>query len=94
SAARLSLPPIGAAAAAGASTPGTGGRAEAPGRPSRGKAVVPEADVRRFEKENLLAALEATGGRVYGRGGAADLLGVKPTTLASRLKKLGIVTRS
>ena len=58
------------------------------------KAVVPEADVRRFEKENLLAALEATGGRVYGRGGAADLLGVKPTTLASRLKKLGIVTRS
>ena len=45
--------------------------------------------MRRFEKENLLAALEATGGRVYGRGGAADLLGVKPTTLASRLKKLG-----
>ena len=72
---------------------GRGGRA-APERPSRGKAVVPEADVRRFEKENLLAALEATGGRVYGRGGAADLLGVKPTTLASRLKKLGIVTRS
>jgi transcriptional regulator with GAF, ATPase, and Fis domain len=94
SASRLSLPPIGAASAAGHSAGGGGPRGDFPVRPSRSKAVVPEADVRRFEKENLLAALEATGGRVYGRGGAADLLGVKPTTLASRLKKLGIVTRS
>jgi transcriptional regulator with GAF, ATPase, and Fis domain len=72
------------------------GRAARPdlSRPGRPRTVVPEADVRRFEKENLLAALEATGGRVYGRGGAADLLGVKPTTLASRLKKLGIAPRS
>jgi transcriptional regulator with GAF, ATPase, and Fis domain len=62
--------------------------------PARSKSVVPEVDVRRFEKENLMAALEATGGQVYGRGGAADLLGVKPSTLASRLKKLGIATRS
>jgi transcriptional regulator with GAF, ATPase, and Fis domain len=50
--------------------------------------------VRRFERENLLAALGAAGGRVYGPGGAADLLGVKPSTLASRLKKLGIGTRA
>jgi transcriptional regulator with GAF, ATPase, and Fis domain len=89
SASRLVLPPIGAGR-----DPTPAGRGEVPGRPLRGKNVVPEADVRRFEKENLLAALEATGGRVYGRGGAADLLGVKPTTLASRLKKLGIATRS
>jgi transcriptional regulator with GAF, ATPase, and Fis domain len=74
--------------------PGLTPRADVAPRPGRAKAVVPEADVRRFEKENLLAALEATGGRVYGRGGAADLLGVKPTTLASRLKKLGIGPRS
>ena len=97
SATRLTLPPMGlAAAGAGAahSAASVAARAEGAARPGRGKAVVPEADVRRFEKENLLAALEATGGRVYGRGGAADLLGVKPTTLASRLKKLGIVTRS
>jgi transcriptional regulator with GAF, ATPase, and Fis domain len=58
------------------------------------KAVVSEADLRRFERENILAALEATRGRVYGRGGAAELLGLKPTTLASRLKKLGISVRS
>jgi transcriptional regulator with GAF, ATPase, and Fis domain len=90
SASRLALPSIGAVRDAA-----SGARAADPSiRQQRAKTVVPEADVRRFEKENLLAALEATGGRVYGRGGAADLLGVKPTTLASRLKKLGIATRS
>jgi transcriptional regulator with GAF, ATPase, and Fis domain len=88
----LVLPALGGAREPGA--PGPGSRAELPARPARFKTVVPEADVRRFEKENLLAALEVTGGRVYGRGGAADLLGVKPTTLASRLKKLGIGPRS
>jgi transcriptional regulator with GAF, ATPase, and Fis domain len=56
---------------------------------SQRRSVLAEADMRRLERDNLLAALEATGGRVYGRGGAAELLGVKPTTLASRLKKLG-----
>jgi DNA-binding NtrC family response regulator len=65
----------------------------ASGRSAKSGGIVPEAEVRRFERENLLAALGATGGRVYGRGGAADLLGVKPSTLASRLKKLGIATR-
>jgi hypothetical protein len=62
-------------------------------RPAPGTAVVSEADIRRFERSNIAAALEATGGRVYGRGGAAELLGLKPTTLASRLKKLGLTSR-
>jgi transcriptional regulator with GAF, ATPase, and Fis domain len=88
-ASRLALPSIGTVREAA-----TIARTDPTVRQQRAKTVVPEADVRRFEKENLLAALEATGGRVYGRGGAADLLGVKPTTLASRLKKLGIATRS
>jgi|GEM_PF-1811206 len=57
------------------------------------KAVLSEEDVRRFERDNIVAALEATQGRIYGRGGAAELLGLKPTTLASRLKKLGISAR-
>lgn len=63
-------------------------------RPAPGTAVVSEADIRRFERSNIAAALEATGGRVYGRGGAAELLGLKPTTLASRLKKLGFSSRT
>src|SRR5262245_15949061 len=38
----------------------------------------------------LEAALAVCGGKVFGDGGAAKLLGMKPTTLASRLKALGI----
>jgi transcriptional regulator with GAF, ATPase, and Fis domain len=36
------------------------------------------------------AALKAADGRLFGKGGAAELLGLKPTTLASRLKRLEI----
>lgn len=42
------------------------------------------------ERANLMAALEAANWKIYGAGGAAELLGVKPTTLASRLQSLGI----
>jgi hypothetical protein len=47
-------------------------RRDPPERLRSGKAVFSEEDVRRFERENILAALEATKGRVYGRGGAAE----------------------
>jgi formate hydrogenlyase transcriptional activator len=42
------------------------------------------------ETRAILAALEAAGWRISGRGGAADLLGLKPTTLHAKMKKLGI----
>ncbi len=51
---------------------------------------VPYPELRRREHQNLLAALAATGWKVHGQGGAAELLQVKPTTLASRIKKLGL----
>lgn len=35
-------------------------------------------------------ALRHCNGKVFGRGGAAELLEIKPTTLASRIKSLGI----
>jgi transcriptional regulator with GAF, ATPase, and Fis domain len=38
----------------------------------------------------ITQALAAAGGRIYGRFGAADLLGLKPSTLQSKMKKLGI----
>jgi len=41
-------------------------------------------------RANLLAALEAANWKIYGPGGAAELLGMKATTLASRLQSLGI----
>ncbi len=47
-------------------------------------------DLRRLEKENICAALRRTNWKVSGEGGAAELLGAKPTTLASRIKVLGI----
>jgi transcriptional regulator with GAF, ATPase, and Fis domain len=42
------------------------------------------------ERENILAVLRITGGRIRGEGGAAQLLAVKPTTLDHRIRKLGI----
>ena len=53
-------------------------------------AVVPEAEMRRRERENIKLALELADGKVYGPGGAAELLGLKPNTLAARLKKMGL----
>lgn len=43
-----------------------------------------------LEKENILHALEATGWRVAGENGAAQLLGMNPSTLSSRIRALGI----
>ena len=47
-------------------------------------------ELEELERANLVAALEATGWRVAGETGAAQLLGMKPTTLSSRIKALGI----
>ena len=55
--------------------------------------IVSDKEWRRRERLNLLAALEKTSGRIYGPGGAAALLGVKPSTLQSRLRALGIRAR-
>lgn len=52
--------------------------------------VLPDAEIKRRERENVLAALTRTGWRIYGPDGAAELLGVKPTTLASRITRLGL----
>jgi transcriptional regulator with GAF, ATPase, and Fis domain len=42
------------------------------------------------EKQHILSALERAGWKVSGAGGAAEALGLKPTTLEARMKKLGI----
>jgi len=43
-----------------------------------------------MERTHIHAALERTGWRVRGRNGAAEILGLKPTTLESKMKKLGV----
>jgi transcriptional regulator with GAF, ATPase, and Fis domain len=45
---------------------------------------------RESEKEYILGILRQTKGRIRGAGGAAELLSQKPTTLESRIVKLGI----
>jgi transcriptional regulator with GAF, ATPase, and Fis domain len=57
------------------------------------KKIVRYAEMKDLERQNLIAALRATNYRIYGAGGAAELLGVKPTTLASRIKALQIPLR-
>ena len=43
-----------------------------------------------LERDHILAVLGETGWQVSGARGAATLLGIKPTTLEARMKKLGI----
>jgi formate hydrogenlyase transcriptional activator len=42
------------------------------------------------EKAHILGVLESTGWRIRGSGGAADRLGLRPTTLETRMAKLGL----
>ena len=42
------------------------------------------------DRRNIMAALEMTNGKVSGKDGAAAVLGIKSTTLASRMNSLGI----
>jgi transcriptional regulator with GAF, ATPase, and Fis domain len=43
-----------------------------------------------MERNNIISALETSGWKVAGDSGAANLLGMKPSTLSSRMKALGI----
>jgi len=52
--------------------------------------VLTEKEMRELQKHNTIAALKRTDWRVSGNGGAAELLGVKPTTLADRIRTFGI----
>ncbi|SDK99595.1 PAS domain S-box-containing protein [Franzmannia pantelleriensis] len=54
---------------------------------------LPEQELCRRQRDNAIAALQRCSGKVSGRGGAAELLGLKPTTLFSRLRKWGIEPR-
>lgn len=65
-------------------------RREATVEAEAGGSYVTEVEMRQRERDNLVAALRAANWKVMGAGGAAELLGIKPTTLFSRMKKLGL----
>jgi PAS domain S-box-containing protein len=73
---RIDLPP-------GGMTRAAGGRTDT-------ATLLTEDERRDRDRANIAAALEACGGKVFGPGGAAELLNIRPTTLASRIKVLGI----
>jgi PAS domain S-box-containing protein len=47
-------------------------------------------ELEELERNNIIAALDSSEWQVAGESGAAHLLGIKPTTLSSRMKALGI----
>jgi PAS domain S-box-containing protein len=61
----------------------------APLPPQSGE-ILTEKEMREFQKKNLLEALKQTSWRVSGPNGAAELLGVRPTTLADRIRTFGL----
>jgi PAS domain S-box-containing protein len=54
------------------------------------KEILTEKEMRAFQKKNTAAALKQTGWRVSGSEGAAELLGIRPTTLADRIRSFGL----
>jgi PAS domain S-box-containing protein len=57
-------------------------------------AVLTRDELKRQEREAIINVLKQTNGKVSGPGGAAELLGMKPSTLASRISSLGINRRT
>lgn len=70
---------------------------ERPARPTpsvpSSRVIVTREILKQQERENLVAALRESGGKIFGPDGAAALLGMKPTTLTSRIKAMGIRRR-
>ncbi|MEM9533993.1 MAG: sigma 54-interacting transcriptional regulator, partial [Pseudomonadota bacterium] len=78
---RLDLP-VSPEIAGGATMPETTAEPAAPE-----PVFVTDAEFRQREQDNLVAALRYANWRVSGPGGAAELLGIHPSTLTSRIRK-------
>jgi transcriptional regulator with GAF, ATPase, and Fis domain len=59
-----------------------------------GAEVMTEAQMRELQKANIVAALKQSNWRVSGPNGAANILDIKPTTLADRIRSFEIVKPS
>ena len=70
---------------ASVSTPALPARAGDTDQPMK---ILTEAQMRALERQNIEAALRLCAGRIYGPEGAAQLLGLPPTTLSARIRKM------
>ncbi len=50
----------------------------------------PALELDEMERLHIIHVLETTNWRIKGKKGAAEILGLKPTTLQSKMKRLGI----
>ncbi len=57
-----------------------------------GVGTVPNSTFAQAERDSIIAALKAASGRIAGKGGAAERLGLKRTTLQNKMRRLGIPT--
>jgi transcriptional regulator with GAF, ATPase, and Fis domain len=71
---------------------------EHPGGPAKKStarpALLTRDELKRQEREAIIDVLKQTKGKVFGPCGAAELLSMKPSTLASRISSLGINRRT
>ncbi len=58
------------------------------------RAPSPAPTLRDTVRSRLVEALKASRGKIYGAGGAAEILGLKPSTLQAKLKSYGIDRRA
>jgi len=75
---------------AGSVNPATAGAAGSVVENKTPSKILRAADLGRLERENIVAALEHSRWKISGPGGAAELVGMNPNTLASRMRSLGI----
>ena len=47
-------------------------------------------DIKQFERENILKALKSANWKIFGDNGAAAMLGIPPTTLTTRIQRMGL----
>jgi transcriptional regulator with GAF, ATPase, and Fis domain len=63
-------------------------------QPAVGRQPQASMTLRELETEHIRATLKSTFGKIRGPGGAAERLGLKPTTLETRMAKLGVTRPS
>ncbi len=61
---------------------------------SAAASISPTMSFEDMERMHIISVMERTGWRVRGKGGAAEILMLKPTTLDSKMKKLGITRKT
>jgi formate hydrogenlyase transcriptional activator len=71
-------------------------RATVSATPAGGSSAIPASimPLEDSERAHIRRALSAADGRIHGPHGAAEILGINPSTLRSRIQKLGISTKS